>query len=107
MNTSRRTFFIQSISGASALSALAINSTAIAQTPTAVLDIDPQALALGYKIDGNKTDTAKYPNYNASQRCSACVLFQGKATDSSSPCAVFGGKLVSGAGWCSAWAKKV
>jgi High potential iron-sulfur protein len=106
MSTSRRTFFIQSVSGATAFAALAASGIASAQTPAAVLDTDPQALALGYKTNGSATDKAKYPNYAASQSCSGCVLFQGKATDSSSPCAVFGGKLVSGKGWCSAWAKK-
>ncbi len=107
MTSSRRTFFLQSLSGASALTALAASSTAIAQAPAAVLDTEPQAVALGYKTDGSKTDKTKYPNYAASQSCSGCVLFQGKATDSSASCAVFGGKLVSGKGWCSAWAKKV
>ncbi len=103
MTSSRRTFFLQSLSGASALTAFAAH----AQTPAAVVDTDPQAIALGYKTDGSKTDKTKYPNYAASQSCSGCVLFQGKATDSTASCAVFGGKLVSGKGWCSAWAKKV
>lgn len=106
MSTSRRIFFIQSLSGASAFAALASSGAASAQTPAAVLDTDPQAIALGYKTDGSKTDKAKYPNYAASQSCSGCVLFQGKATDSAAACAVFGGKLVAGKGWCSAWAKK-
>ncbi len=107
MTSSRRTFFLQSISGATAFSALAMSGAAHAQAPAAVSDADPQALALGYKTDGSKTDKAKYPNYAATQSCSGCVLFQGKATDASAACAVFGGKLVSGKGWCSAWAKKV
>lgn len=106
MTSSRRTFFLQSISGATAFSALAMSGAAHAQALDAVSDADPQALALGYKTDGSKTDKAKYPNA-ATQSCSGCVLFQGKAMDASGPCAVFGGKLVSGKGWCSAWAKKV
>ena len=87
--------------------ALAAVSSANAQAPTAVSDTDPQAVALGYKTDGSTTDTKKYPTYNASQSCSACVLFQGKPGDASASCAVYGNKLVSGKGWCSAWAKKV
>jgi High potential iron-sulfur protein len=106
MRSSRRTFFFLSLCGSSAFAALAASRAVFAQTPAAVLDTDPQALALGYKTDGSKTEKTKYPNYAANQSCSGCVLFQGKATDSSSPCAVFGGKLVSGKGWCSAWAKK-
>lgn len=110
MTPCRRTFFIKSLTGASALAALPTLLTSgavLAQTPAAVLDTDPQALALGYKTDGTTTDKTKYPQYAAGQSCSGCVLFQGKATDSSSPCAVFGGRLVSGKGWCSAWARKV
>lgn len=100
--SSRRIFVIQSISGACALAA----GAAHAQAPDAVHENDPQALALGYKTDGSKADKAKFPNYNANQSCSGCVLFQGKAGDASAPCAAFGNKLVAGKGWCSAWAKK-
>lgn len=107
MTTSRRTFFLQSISGATALSAFTASGLARAQAPAAVSEADPQAVALGYKPDGSKTDTKKYPNYAAGQSCSGCVLFQGKATDASASCAVFGNKMVAGKGWCSAWAKKV
>ncbi len=104
MTNTRRTFFKQSLSCASALSALALTTTAQAQT--AVLDTDPQAMALGYSSDGAKTDVKKYPNYVAGRSCSGCVLFQGKAGDSSGSCAVFGNKLVASKGWCSAWTQK-
>lgn len=103
MQASRRLFFFQSISGASLA---ALHGTSLAQAPTAVSETDPQAVALGYKVDGSKTDTKKYPNYTPSQSCSGCILFQGKATDTAAACAVFGNKQVSGKGWCSAWAKK-
>jgi hypothetical protein len=106
MSNSRRTFFIQSLSCASAPLILAMSKAAQAQAPTAVTEADPQAVALGYKVDGTKTDPKKYPNYAASQSCEACVLFQGKATDASGSCAVFANKLVARKGWCSAWTKK-
>jgi High potential iron-sulfur protein len=102
LRNSRRSFVIQSLSGACALAA----GAAYAQAPAAVLESDPQAAALGYKTDGSTADKAKYPSYNASQSCLGCVLFQGKAGDASAPCAAFGNKLVSGKGWCSAWTKK-
>ena len=103
MQASRRTFFLQSVSGASLI---ALQGTSFAQAPTLVSEADPQAMALGYKADGSKTDTTKFPNYTAAQSCSGCLLFQGKATDSIAACAVFGSKQVSSKGWCSAWAKK-
>lgn len=104
MTTSRRTFVIQSLTGAGALATLAMTATAQAQT--AVVDTDPQALALGYSTDGAKTDIKKYPNYATGQSCAACVLFQVKAPGDTGSCAVFGNKLVSHKGWCSAWSKR-
>jgi High potential iron-sulfur protein len=104
--SSRRSFVIRSVAGTAALYALSANRIALAQAQALVSDTDPQAVALGYKTDGSKTDTKKYPNYAASQSCSGCALFQGKATDASAPCAIFGNKSVSGKGWCSAWNKR-
>lgn len=104
MTNARRTFFIQSLFCASAVSALAVSTAAHAQT--AVLETDPQAVALGYNPDAAKTDVKKYPNYSAGRSCDGCVLFQGKAGDSLGGCAVFGNKLVANKGWCSAWTKK-
>ncbi len=106
MQTSRRHFVIQFVPVATALGVAALPLSGQAQAQPLVSEADPQALALGYRVDGSQTDTKKYPNYAASQSCSACVLFQGKAGDSSASCAVFGNKIVSGKGWCSAWAKK-
>ena len=104
MTNTRRTFFLQSLSCASALTVLAV--TTAAQAQTAVLEADPQAVTLGYTADGAKTDTKKYPNYVTNRNCGGCVLFQGKAGEDIGSCAVFGNKLVSSKGWCSAWTKK-
>ena len=100
MTNSRRSFFIQTLSCASALGALAVTTATHAQT--AVLEADPQAVALGYGLDATTTDAKKYPNYVAGRNCNGCVLFQGKAGDSLGGCAVFGNKLVANKGWCSA-----
>ena len=104
MTTTRRTFVIQSLTGAGALAGLAISNTAMAQA--ALTDADPQAVALGYKADGTKTDTKKYPKYAATQNCANCALYQGKGTDATGGCPLFGTKKVAAKGWCSAWAKK-
>ena len=108
MTNSRRIFFMQSLSCASALTALATASAAQAQTPmpTVVLETSEQAMALGYKTDATKVDAKKYPNRAADQNCAGCTLYQGKASDSSGGCAVFGNNLVAGKGWCGAWTKK-
>ncbi len=104
MTNTRRAFFLQSLSCASALTTLA--ATTSVQAQTAVLETDPQAMALGYTADGTKTDTKKYPNYVANRNCGGCVLFQGKTGEDAGSCAVFGNKLVASKGWCSAWTKK-
>lgn len=108
MTNSRRIFFKQSLSCASALTALAVAGSTNAQTPapTAVLETSEQAQALGYKADATKVDAKKYPNRGADQFCAGCTLYQGKAGDSSGACAVFGNNLVAGKGWCGAWTKK-
>ena len=104
MTNTRRTFFLHSLSCASALGALAMTPPALAQA--VVLEADPQAVALGYSPDGAKTDIKKYPNYVAGRVCGGCILFQEKTGDSSGSCAVFGNKMVASKGWCSAWTKK-
>jgi hypothetical protein len=71
-----------------------------------VSESDPQAVALGYKLDATKVDKTKYPKYATGQQCSGCSLFQGKAGAASGPCPLFAGKQVSSKSWCSAFAKK-
>jgi hypothetical protein len=65
-------------------------------------ETDPQASALGYKMDATKAAARKDP----SAFCSGCNFYSGKAGAADGPCAIFGGKLVSSKGWCTAWVKK-
>jgi len=104
MNTSRRTFVIHSITGAG-LAATAAFSTQ-AQAQAAVLETDPQAVALGYKVDTTKVDKVKFPKHVAAQNCANCALYVGKAADANGACPLFAGKTVAAKGWCSAWVKK-
>ncbi len=99
--SNRREFMVQVSLGGSAL----VAGSAFAQAAM-VADTDPQAVALGYKADGTKTDKTKFPKYAAGQQCSSCALFQGKAGDKAGGCPLFAGKQVAAAGWCSAYAKK-
>jgi High potential iron-sulfur protein len=108
MTTTRRFFVINSLTGAGALTTLASLSLthSVKAQAAGVNEADPQAVALGYKTDGSKADVKKYPNYTASQNCGGCVLYQGKAGDTSGACPIFGGKHVTSKSWCSAWAKR-
>ncbi len=106
MANSRRTFVIHAICASGAVAA---SSIAFAQTATAtalVLDTDANAVALGYKTDGTKTDIKKYPKYAKEQNCASCALYQGKPASAAGGCPLFAGKQVAAKGWCSAWAKK-
>ena len=99
--TNRREFVINISLGSTALLA----GQAFAQAPM-LAETDAQAAALGYKPDTTKVDTKKFPKHAATQLCSNCALYQGKAADAAGACPLFAGKQVAGKGWCSAWAKK-
>ena len=106
MTQKRRTFILQACSASTVLVA---SSLALAQkpaTPELVKDTDANAAALGYKTDGSKTDTKKYPKFAATQNCANCSLYQGGAKDAVGGCPLFAGKQVAAKGWCSAWVKK-
>ena len=110
MTSSRRTFIVRSFAAGTALVAAKVVAGAApaAAKPggTPVKESDPQAAALGFKLDTAKADQAKFPKHAATQKCSNCVLYQGKAGAASGPCAIFVGKSVPANGWCSAWVKK-
>ena len=101
-NPSRRAFVMCVVASGTTL----VASQASAQAAVPLAENDPQAVALGFKLDTAKADQAKYPKHDVSQACKGCQFFQGKPTDASAPCQLFAGKLVPGKGWCSAWVKK-
>jgi hypothetical protein len=101
MTGNRRVFMLQAIVGAAAAgTVLQANAQAM------VAETDPQAAALGYKVDATKVDKTKFPKFAAGQHCANCALFQGAANAAAGGCPLFAGKQVAGKAWCSAWAKK-
>lgn len=102
MKNSRRRFMI--LSAAAGACTLVLNGKIQAQAMVA--EADPQASALGYKVNAISVDKAKYPKYSAGQVCSNCALYQGKADAAAGSCSLFAGKQVAGKGWCTAYAKK-
>jgi len=102
---SRRVFMIQALGVAGAGAAL--SESALAALPVKHLEeTDETAVALGYKHDTTKVDSAKFPKHQPSQRCMDCGFFQGAATDEWAGCAMFGRKQIHANGWCNAWVKK-
>jgi hypothetical protein len=67
---------------------------------------DPQAKSLSYVPDGSKVNAAANPTFKASQKCSTCAQYQGKASDATAGCNLFAGHSVPAAGWCKAWAQR-
>jgi len=106
MNPSRRIFVIHSATALAAGAAVVAAPMAFAQKPPMVDPKDATAAALGYVVDGTKVDKVKFPKHEATQNCSNCAIYQGKAGDTAGACPLFAGKQVSSKAWCSAWAKK-
>ncbi len=102
-SSNRRVFMLQVAAGSSAL---ALANLAHAQAAPMVNEKDAQAVSLGYAADTTKVDAKKFPKHAATQMCSNCALYTGKAGEASGPCGIFPGKQVSAKGWCSAYAKK-
>jgi hypothetical protein len=100
--SSRRQFILTAVPAALAVSA---STRAVAQ-PAKADESEPLAVAVGFRTDASRVDTAKFPKYVKGQSCSGCMLYQGKAGDASGPCLYFGGKLVNPNGWCSSFVKK-
>ena len=101
--SNRRVFMLQVAAGSSAL---ALANLAHAQAAPMVNEKDAQAVSLGYAADTTKVDAKKFPKHAATQMCSNCALYTGKAGEASGPCGIFPGKQVAAKGWCSAYAKK-
>lgn len=106
MNPSRRVFVIRSVAAAAAGAALVAAPTAFAQKPPMVDPKDTTAIALGYVADTATVDKKKFPKHEATQICSNCAIYQGKAADVAGGCPLFAAKQVASKGWCSAWVKK-
>jgi len=104
MNSQRRTFIIRITTTGAAVTFG--TQSVFAQKLEPVKDSDSNAVALGYKTDGTKTDVKKYPKYTKDQYCANCALWVGDAKANEGKCALFAGKAVAAKAWCSAWAKR-
>jgi hypothetical protein len=104
MSFSRRTFMAN---GAIVIAAAGVSWVTPADAAPMLSELDPTAVALGYKANGLAVDKAKFPQYAAGQSCSNCALYQGTAGAASGPCTIYAGKLVSSGGWCASYTKKV
>jgi hypothetical protein len=94
----RRKFIVQLAAGASALALSRLGLAEDAKPP--LTEDDAYAKSMGFKLDTNQVDAAKYPKHSAEQSCVTCQLYSGNEGDELGPCSFFGGRLVPPTGWC-------
>jgi hypothetical protein len=98
----RRRFIRLTAVGLAAAPLAAAFTSENALAADALSETDPQASALGYKMDATKASNRK----DAKAVCSNCNFYTGAAGAANGPCTLFAGKLVTAKGWCTAWVKK-
>ena len=95
-SANRRSFVLHVLAGSAALSCAAAQAE-----EERVTEADPYARSMGFRLDTNQVDQAKYPRHDAAtQSCSKCQLYDGKTGEAWGPCSFYGGRLVSPNGWC-------
>ncbi len=101
-NPNRRRFIALTVGGVAATSLANALLGQTAQAAEVVAESNPQAQALGYKVDATKATNRK----DTKAFCNNCNLYSGKPGAANGPCQLFSGNLVSAKGWCTAWIKK-
>ncbi len=76
---------------------------AVQSTPVLAADklvpTDPYPKSMGFKLDTNEVDQAKYPRHTTEQACRFCQLWDGGTADFGS-CSFFDGAITPKTGWC-------
>lgn len=102
MLNNRRLFILKVAPLAGA--ALVLPRVAPAQGLPALTEIDPMAIALGFRLDTTKVDQAKFPKHANDQTCANCLHFA-KGGGDTARCDLFN-KIVPKGGWCSGYSKR-
>lgn len=98
---SRRVFMLQVAAGTSVLASGQLMAQDKPISTVKLVEDDKYAKTMGFRYDTTKVDQDKYPRHDAAtQQCSKCQLFSGKAGEEWGPCSFFGGRLVNHNGWC-------
>ncbi len=95
MKRDRRVFMIHAAVG---LTALAAESASHAAYERLAAD-DPYAKSMGFRLNTEEVDQAKYPRHTAEQHCAACQLWKGKDGDAFADCSFFE-RSTPRNGWC-------
>jgi len=74
-----------------------------AATPAGAADklnpADPYARSMGFRLNTEEVDQAKYPRHAPDQHCQACQLWNGGDKDFGN-CSFFDGAITPKNGWC-------
>jgi len=100
---SRRSFL--ALAGASACAVL-LSPCVRAADLAKLTEDDATAVALGYREDAAKVDSAKFPAHKNGQTCANCSFFAGTDKTPTAACQLFPGKSIAAKGWCSAYNAK-
>lgn len=101
--TSRREFMLVAVP---ATLAVGLATRASAQAPAKVPENDPTAVALGFRLDATKVDTAKFKQYVKGSTCANCNLYAATKGKPEGACSALANRIVPEKGWCIAWVKK-
>ncbi len=97
----RRVFMLQVVAGTSVLASGQLMAQDKPISTVKLTEEDKYAKTMGFRYDTTKVDQAKYARHDAAtQQCSKCQLYSGKAGEEWGPCSFFGGRLVNQNGWC-------
>jgi hypothetical protein len=95
--SNRRVFMMRVAAGTAVLAGA---PSVRAQAPEKLAETDPYAKSMGFKLDTNKVDKARYTRHDASQMCSKCQLWDGKPGAEYAACSFFGDRHTPAGGWC-------
>jgi hypothetical protein len=97
----RRSFLLKVIAGTSALAVASVVQAEDAKKPLLKLaETDAYARSMGFKVDTNLVDKARYPRHSPDQQCNRCQLFKADPSEPEGPCSFFGNRIVPATGWC-------
>ena len=99
MPTTRRNFLTRAAALLAAAPLLATSTRALGAPLPPLPTTHPQAKALHYTEEANKTE---HPSHKVGSFCMNCQFY----TPGTHGCALFAGFAVAPKGWCAAWAKK-
>jgi len=97
----RRDFTLKFLPMAGA--AMILPRVALADVPL-LTESDPMARAMGFRLDTNRVDQAKYKKHTSDQMCAKCLHFTEPGADSAQ-CDLFN-KIVPKGGWCSGFTRR-